>query len=470
MSFNGVMRRLKPLAIAMPVALVIAQVVSSFDRLKMVMLGVLPLLLTMVINVELGVYALLTFSTVVVFLKRLMPNLDSNQIGVLLEGMLLLMGGRMCLELLLKRQFALLRTPLILPAFAFASYQVLEVFNPLAPGLIFGLSGLRDTLRMLGMGLVLLFFRSKAQLQRFAWFFLGLLFCEGLYGIFQHHHGLLNQEYLWLIDSGSWRTHILNGYVRVFGTVGDAATFGFLEATGVLLLIGLALAARGWRQIALLLASLPMLYAMVLSYSRGPIVALAAGLGFMLLISRNWKLSIGVALVMALGMGGLSAMGQHSLMERVMTAAKPSEDASFNVRMGYLNDYWPRILERPFGSGLWTAGASGLGLTGGRTLPGTTIGLPTDNNYFKYALEMGWVGLGLFLWLLLSALAHGVRSYLRLTDPFLKALSLGLLGVLSGYLVGAVSNDIFVQKPLSEWFYLALGLVMLLGQYRENAR
>lgn len=470
MNMPHALRRMAPWGILLPLSLVIAQVVVSFDRLKMVMLGILPLLLTMTLNVEVGVYVLLTFSTVVVFLKRLMPNLDSNQIGVLLEGMLLLMGARMILELALKRQFGVLRTPLTWPALIFAGYQVLEVFNPLAPSLLFGVSGLRDALRMLGMGLMIVFFRSKSQLQRFALVWLGLIFLESLYGIFQHHHGLLNQEYLWLIDSGSWRTHILDGYVRVFGTVGDAATFGFLEATGVLMLFGLALVARGWKLLALLLTCLPMLYAMVLSYSRGPIVALAAGLAFMLILSRNWKLSVGVGLVMAMGMGGLSAMGQHSLMDRVITAAKPSEDASFNVRMGYLNDYWPRIVERPFGSGLWTAGASGLGLTGGRALAGTTIGLPTDNNYFKFALEMGWVGLALFLWLLLTALVSLIRTYSRLADPFLKALSLGLGGVLAGYLVGAVSNDIFVQKPLSEWLYLALGLAMLLGQYRESAR
>jgi hypothetical protein len=457
----------KVLLWCLPFVAVMAQAVAGFDRLKMVLLTIAPLMAAIFLNVELGVYVLLGFATVVVFVKRMMPNLDANQVGLALEGMLLLMGLRLVVDLLNGGNPRLFRTAITLPLLVFCAYQVLEVFNPLAPSLKFGVYGLRDTLRAIGALLVVYYFRDTHRLRRFMGFWLGLLSVEGLYGIWQHHHGLLHQEYNWLIDSGSWRTHILNGYVRVFGTVGDAATFGFIEITGALLLIALALSSKGWRVAALLALSVPMLYAMVLSYSRGPIVAVVAGLVAMLLLSRNWKLCMGALLIGALCLGGLAASGQASLLDRVMTAAKPGEDASFQVRMGYINDYLPRIVERPFGSGLWTAGASGLAVTGGEAIPGTTIGVPTDNNYFKYGLEMGWVGLSIFIWLLGAAAVSAARTYLRLERPFPKALSLGLFGVFVCYAVGALSNDIYVQKPLSEWFYLAIGLAMLLGQSAE---
>ncbi|MBO9540247.1 O-antigen ligase family protein [bacterium] len=460
----------KVLLICLPFVAVMAQAISGFDRLKMVLLTIAPLMAAIFLNVELGVYVLLGFSTVVVFIKRLMPNLDANQIGLALEGMLVLMGLRLVLDLANGGNPRLFRTAITLPLLVFCAYQVLEVLNPLAPSIKFGLYGLRDTLRAVGALLVVYYFRSEHKLKRFMVFWLGLLTFEGLYGIFQHHHGLLNQEYNWLIESGSWRTHILNGYVRVFGTVGDAATFGFIEITGALLLFALALSSKGWRVIALLALAAPMLYAMVLSYSRGPIVAVAAGLGAMLLLSRNWKLTMGAMLIGTLCLGGLAAAGQTRLLDRVMTATKPGEDASFQVRMGYINDYLPRIVERPFGSGLWTAGASGLAVTGGEPIPGTTIGVPTDNNYFKYGLEMGWVGLTLFIWLIVATAVSAARTYTRLSRPFPKALSLGLFGVFVCYAVGALSNDIYVQKPLSEWFYLAIGLAMLLGQSAELQR
>lgn len=458
---------LGPLLVALPFVYLMASAVSGFDRLKMVLLMVAPLMAAIFLNVELGVYVVLGFSTVVVFIKRMMPNLDANQIGLALEGMLLLMGLRLMVDLVRERGWGAFKTPITLPLVVFVGYQVLEVFNPLAPSLKFGLYGLRDTLRVVGVFLVLYYFRSHLKIRRLTFFWLGLLFVEALYGIFQHHHGVLNQEYLWLIESGSYRTHILNGYVRVFGTVGDAATFGFLMITGALMLFGLALSSRGWKPWALLALSAPMLYAMILSYSRGPMVAVVAGLAAMLVLSRNWKLAIGSLLIGTLVVGGLAAAGNTRLVDRVMTATRPTEDASFQVRMDYINEYLPRIVERPFGSGLWTSGASGLAVTGGTAIPGTTIGIPTDNNYFKYGLEMGWVGIALFAWLMLALLWALIRTYQRLEEPYLKATCLGLFGVFTCYLVGALSNDIFVQKPLSEWMYLAIGLAALLGQSRS---
>jgi hypothetical protein len=461
-------RSTRPLLWLLPVVGLIAQAIASFDRLKMVLYAVAPLLVAMFLNVELGVFAMLGFATVVPFIKRMMPDLDSNQVGLVIEGMLVLMGLRLLVDQVRNLDLRAFRTPVTWALLAFTGYQMVEIFNPFAPSLQFGIYGMRDTLRVLGVFIVLTYFRARPRIHRLVIGWLAILFVEGLYGIFQHHHGLLNQEYLWLITTNAWKTHILNGYVRVFGTVGDAATFGFIEVTGALMLIGLALTSRGWKLVALLALAVPMLYAMVVSYSRGPIVGLAAGLAAILLASRNWKLALGtVGLVALLGLG-LSTAGQANLLDRVLTAAKPGEDASFLVRMGYLNDYLPRLLERPFGSGLWTAGASGLSLTGGVNLPGTTIGIPTDNNYFKYGLEMGYVGVGLFVWLLSTLVWSTFRTYQRLTEPTMKAIALGLLGVFACYAVGAFSNDIFVQKPIGEWFYVAIGLSMLLGQFRER--
>ncbi len=455
---------IKPLLVVLPFIYLIATAVAGFDRLKMVLLMVAPLMAAIFLNIELGVYVLLGFSTVLIFIKRMMPNLDANQIGLALEGMLLLMGLRLLIDLLREQGWGAFKTAVTLPLVVFVCYQVLQVFNPFAPSVKFGLYGLRDTLRVLGVFLVLYYFRSSLKIRRLTFFWLGLLLVESLYGIFQHHHGVLGQEYNWLIESGSYRTHILNGYIRIFGTVGDAATYGFLMITGALMLYGLALSSKGWKLWALLALSAPMLYAMILSYSRGPIVAVVAGLGAMLIVSRNWKLAIGSVLIGALVVGGLAAAGNTRLVDRVMTATKPVEDESFQVRMGYINEYLPRIVERPFGSGLWTSGASGLSVTGGQPIHGTTIGIPTDNNYFKYGLEMGWVGLVLFGWLMVSLQVSLIRTYLRLQDPYLKATCLGLFGVFTAYLIGAFSNDIFVQKPLSEWMYLAMGLALLLGQ------
>jgi hypothetical protein len=291
---------------------------------------------------------------------------------------------------------------------------------------------------------------------------------ESGYGIWQHHHGLHPREYQWLVDSGSLRTHLIDGHLRVFGTVGDAATFGFLAAIGAWWSLGLALRWGGWRAGVLAGMAAVHVYALLLSYSRGPVAALLVGIVAMVLASRR---PIPGMLGLGVGGGGLaiaSVVGHVPLLSRALTAVRPQEDASFLVRMGYLQDAWGRIVERPFGSGLWTAGASGFAITGGRTLPGTTIGLPTDNNYFKWALEIGWVGVAVFMWVQVVALVTAFRAARGFDDPFCSGLALALVGTLAGLMVGAISNDIFVQKPLAEFFPMLVGLVALLAQARER--
>jgi cell division protein FtsW (lipid II flippase) len=464
---SSLRRLLPPLLYALPFLLAVAHAVAEFQRLQIVLLAVLPLALVVFLNVEFGLAMVLAYATTVIFIKRMMPNLDSNQMGVVLDGLICLMALRLAIDLLRTRRWQAFASPLTWPVVALAGYLILQVFNPSAPGLTFGIYGTRDTLRVLGFFLVLFYLRGRAPIKRFVQVFLALMVLDAGYGIWQHHHGLLYQEHLWLIESKAFRTHVLQGYVRVFGTVGDAATFGFISITAALLLIGLALSSRGWRLWALLGLTMPCLYAMVLSYSRGPMVAVAAGVAVMLAVSRNWKLAMACVIAGGLGVGALALNGDTRLFDRLMTATNPAEDASFQVRMGYIDTYLPLIVERPFGGGLYTAGASGLAITGGDPIPGTTIGVPTDNLYFKYGLELGWVGLSIFCWFLASCWFWTWRTYQKLKDPFYKALSLGLLGIFTSYIVGAFSNDILVQKPLIEFFYMAVGLSALLGQHRE---
>ena len=258
--------------------------------------------------------------------------------------------------------------------------------------------------------------------------------------------------------------------MRVFSTVGDAATFGFLMIMGTLMAFALALTTRGPRQWALIASTLPMLYGLVVSFSRGPMVALAAGAAMMLLASRSWRLGVALSAVGGLGLVLLVASGSNKLVDRLATATHPTEDASWNVRMGYVTTYLPEIAQRPFGFGVNTSGGNALRVAGGEQVRKSVVGVPTDNYYFKVALEMGWIGLGLWVWLQMLAIVYGYRVYRATVDPQLKAVALGLLSVLACLVVGALSNDIIAQKPISEYYWMSLGLLVLIGQSRPPYR
>jgi putative inorganic carbon (HCO3(-)) transporter len=451
-------------------AFALGRSVAGLDRLAMIgwAIGALALVVGLDLLGALG--AILVVALLVVGLKRFLPALDAGPLGVLLDALLVLAGLQGALTCQLHRAWRALNSALTVPVSVFVGALLLEALNPLAPSMAFGLWGSRDTLRWLGFPLALLALRSGRALRGLCAGVMFALAAESLYGIFQHHHGLHPRELQWMFDSGSVRTHLIDGHVRVFGTVGDAATFGFLAAIGVWWSIGLATRLGGaWRP-GLVAIALVHAYAMLLSYSRGPVAATLVGLIAMVAASRRpWPglLAMGMA---GGGLGLASLAGEIPLLSRALTAVRPQEDASFLVRMGYLQDAWGRIVQRPFGSGLWTAGASGFAITGGRTLPGTTIGMPTDNNYFKWALEIGWVGVSLFLWLEVAALVTAWQAARTLHDPFCGGLALALVGTVAGLMVGAVSNDIFVQKPLAEFYPVALGLVAVLSRAREERR
>jgi cell division protein FtsW (lipid II flippase) len=438
--------------------------VAELNRMAIILLITAPLLTLVMVNVEFGIYLLLGYSSVLAFLIRMLPPQNSGPIGIALDGLLVIMGLRLILDLSRRRDWKIFASPLTVPILVFVAFQCVEVFNPAAPSLMFGIWGLRVTARILGFFLVLYYLRDTRSIHRLMNFWLALMAGVGAYGIFQHHHGLLWQEMAWLLTEGNAKTHILFGYVRVFSTVGDAATFGFLMIMSSLIMISLAMTARPLQALLLMIGTLPMLYGCVVSYSRGPVLALAFGIGIMVVASRNWKLGIAASAVGALGLVLLIASGSTKLVDRLSTATNPMEDASFMVRVGYITQYVPEIAKRPFGYGINTSGGGAARVAGQQSMRDSVVGVPTDNYFFKVALEMGWVGLILFTWLHVLAIIETYKVYRRTRDPYLKAIALGLFGVLFCLFTGGFSNDLHSQKPLAEFFWIALGLVMLIGQ------
>ncbi|MEB3220590.1 MAG: O-antigen ligase family protein [Candidatus Sericytochromatia bacterium] len=435
--------------------------VGTLDRLAMIALATVPAAVLVVLHPLVGVACLLAYATVLGFLIRLLPPGAGSPIGLALDVLLALMAARLAVDLVRHGDPGRLASPLTPAVACFAGYTALEVLNPAAPSLLHGLVGLRVTARVLGFFLVLYYVRDRRAVGWLAGTWLAVVLATGAYGIFQHHHGLLWHEMAWLLTEGNAQTHIIGGHLRVFSTMGDAATFGFLMMAGTLQAVAWAqTAAPPWRW-ALWLAVLPLLYAMALSYTRGPVVALVAGFAALVAASRSWRLAAGASVLAALGLALLLGTGSTRLVERLATAALPGQDASFNVRVGYVTQYLPEIARRPFGYGVNTSGGGARKLAGGNQMRGTVVGVPTDNYHFKVALELGWVGLGLWAWLVVTLMVQAWRACASHRGD---ALALGLCGTLVALVVGAFSNDIIAQKPVAELFWVAAGLVALLAR------
>ncbi len=426
----------------------------------LVAVATLALLAWILGRIHVGLALLLVYASLVGWLIRMVSVHQAGPFGVAIDALFVAMGLRLLWDVSHRRDVQRLRSALTPLVLIFVGFQCLEAFNPASPHWALGVTGLRHTLRALGFFLALYYLSDVRRIDTWCRWWLGTCAFVALYGMFQHYHGLLWQEMQWLYEEGNAQTHILGGYVRIFSTVGDAATFGFLMGMASLVWVAHALHDRGWRALMCVVAAVPFLYAMVLSYSRGPILAWCAGVVAMLVLTRRWFFLGLIASVLGLiGVGAGLAPGVHPLLDRVRTASRPLEDASFMVRVNYLSTHLADIVNRPFGHGLNTSGGGATKWVDPLSARRSVVGVPTDNYYFKIALELGWVGL--LLWLVLQGRILQVAwvVYRRGPPSVLSGWVAGLFGVWVAVAVGAVSNDYPIQKPIAEFLWLSLGVL-----------
>ncbi|PTB88268.1 hypothetical protein C9994_17910, partial [Marivirga lumbricoides] len=100
----------------------------------------------------------------------------------------------------------------------------------------------------------------------------------------------------------------------------------------------------------------------------------------------------------------------------------------------------------PIGGGLNTAGNTGLSQSPGHPMAGK---YDPDSGHLRLALEMGWIGLFLFLALYATVIITGVINYFKLRDPLLKGYSLSYSVALFGLTVAHYAQDALFQKPIN---------------------
>ncbi|MBU0951793.1 MAG: O-antigen ligase family protein [Elusimicrobia bacterium] len=95
----------------------------------------------------------------------------------------------------------------------------------------------------------------------------------------------------------------------------------------------------------------------------------------------------------------------------------------------------------------------GFGITG--------VGL-VDAQYPLIIGELGFIGLGVFLWLLYSVLVNAIRIYNSMDYWLAKALALGLIAAEVALLFQSIAVNTFITVRIAEPFWLLVAIVMVL--------
>ena len=266
----------------------------------------------------------------------------------------------------------------------------------------------------------------------------------------------------WLMSSGSWRTHIINTGIRYFSIISDASNFGACMGlvTIVYAIIGIHTRNKLLSYFYLAVAIMALI-GMFLSGTRGAIAVPVAGIALYCLLCKNIKIFATTALIgiLVVSFFSLTNIGEgNSFIRRMRTAFRPTKDASFNVRVENRKEIAAYLEKYPWGVGI-DENIPKLWKKGDIYEEGT---LPPDSYYVRIWIQTGYMGLNLYLAILVVVLlrcCYIVMFRIKNKELYhtLAALTCGVFGIwVNGY-TGEAMNT----APTNFFIAASLAFIML---------
>lgn len=227
--------------------------------------------------------------------------------------------------------------------------------------------------------------------------------------------------------------------VRVTSTFGSSNQFG--RYLMLLLLMAWAVQAalpRRYR-LAVFMASLPATALLVLTYTRSAWLGLVVGL-VVIGVVHNRRALVGLLAVPA---GLLLAV--PAIRDRIFTTASPYENATGSI--GWRLSYWQEVLPLAERNPL-----TGIGL--GVTQLQTEEGAAPHNEYLRFLVETGVVGLAAYLGLLLALVVTAARAVRRCSDGLTRRLGVGFGACVAATLVASAVANLVLDVALM-WLLMA---------------
>ena len=271
-----------------------------------------------------------------------------------------------------------------------------------------------------------------------------------LKGYWQKNYGFNARENYFLYVLGGSRTHIIWSGIRYFSFFSDAANYGVHSAmAATTFLISAFYFHKIWYKIYFLLIALCAIYSMGISGTRAAIVIPLVGMITFCIFAKNIKaiiISLSVVLFAFVFFYHTNIGSSNPFIYKMRSAFRPTEDASYMVRIQNREKMKELMHSKPFGYG--------LGLSKGeRFSPKEIMPYPPDSWLISVWIETGIVGLILYL-LIHTALFIWCTYILlfKIRDIQLKGFISAWLSMDAGFFVSAYVNDI-MQYPNSIVLY-----------------
>jgi O-antigen ligase len=297
---------------------------------------------------------------------------------------------------------------------------------------------------------------DKAQLRRLVKLLVISTTIAACYGIFQHFTS---------IDLFGHTRFFQAAFARSTGFF--ANVFDFAAYLGMVLLVCVSLVffSNSRRErLVMGLASFAIFISLALTHCRGAWLGLLAGLIVVTILSGR-KAILALLAGAVLVTGFLVFFSESSITKRAVSIAD-FNDLSMHERLCAWRSSLMVIKDHPI---------TGVGLHGFQKVYPQYI-LPqarfphirnAHNNFLEMGAGCGILGIGTFIWFLVTLLKRSLAAFQKTEDRYLKALSLGLLGTFIFFIVNGLFRYDLYRLEVMMLFFFFVGVSMVIRNMKE---
>lgn len=239
---------------------------------------------------------------------------------------------------------------------------------------------------------------------------------------------------------------------RLHGPSGETANIfaGYLIMT-LAMIVGLFLHATTFpARFGLGVAGVMVFYPVMVTLSRTSYISLAVAITTFALLRERRLLILTLFLFIVVPL----LAPEHVLgrISSIYTSLSMQQDESFAARVREWGDAWGKMVHRPLG---WGPGSIPLG--------------HVDNEYLRVGVDMGFLGLAVFLWMLARTWKMAFNNYdAPLRDPTVKGIAAGFCISFLAVIIHAIGTTSFSSIRTMETFMILAGLASALYAAREE--
>ena len=414
-------------------------------------------------NLRFGVGLILIIAFLVEFIRKY----TAAPVGTALDGINYTMFFGMIVMLTKERDFRFAKNPISILVVIWVIYNFIQVINPWAASKLAWLYTVRSM-----AGLILIYFvasYSFKSLKHITWtikLVIFLAFISAVYGLKQEFLGFSQAELSWLYaDEERFQLIFQWSRLRIFSFFSDPTTYGILMGYMFVFCSILILGPfKIWQKAALGIGSILMLACMAFAGSRTPVVLIPAGILFFVMVSFKKEIILAGIVAFMLGTVFMLKSSGNPVIFRIQSAFNPETSGdTMDVRFENQKLIQPFIHRHPFGAGLGSCGQWGKRFTPDSFL----ADFPHDSGFVRIAVELGWIGLIIYMIFLFQILRTGIYYYYRVVNPKIKNLYLALTTVMFILTLASYPQEAIVLLPTSIVFYVFLAALVRLKDFDD---